>query len=59
MPINEVIQNGKKIGYRFGETGQIFTIADAGSDAAAKFKALMAAQNNTTQQVMNGQTADT
>lgn len=56
MPVHQVVQDGKVIGYRYGETGKLYTIAECGSDAAARFKAIMQARAIEQSQQQAGQT---
>jgi hypothetical protein len=54
MPVNAVIQNGKTVGYRWGDAGEIYTIAQYGNDLA-KYKALAQGSAITNSMMQKGQ----
>ena len=56
MPVHQVVQDGKVIGYRYGDTGKLYTIAECGTDAAARFRAIMQARAIEQSQTQAGQT---
>jgi hypothetical protein len=55
MQVIEVKDKGKVVGYKFGQFGKIYTIAEYKTPEAAKFKAILDANRKMKSNFMTGQ----